>query len=218
MQSFFTRLLGKLKGIFTSGRKEKGKAKTVRRFESILEDHVYANIETYQTQEYREIFEMWRQKEYRPAMERCTERLKEKPEDKILYILRSNCYRLLSNRVKQDQDLTTALGLDPDNIWLLRARLCGIATKKRCLRHIEDITRLLELDPENYDEYLVHRAYYYHWSGNDAAARQDLLTVEEHQAEYAMSTADFRYLYAQMIAGQEPKSNSEDMGQEWWRQ
>ncbi len=216
MQSFFGRLLEGMKRIF--GKKKKSQSEQARRFESILEDNVYAHIETYHTGEYKEAFEMWKQKDYRSATEWCTVMLKEMPEDKILYILRSYSFRQMSNRVKQDQDLSKALELDPDNIWLLRARLCGIATKKRCLRHIEDITRLMELDPENYDEYLVHRAYYYHWSGNDAAARQDLLTVKEHQAAYAMSTADFRCLYAQMIEGQEERSSGEELGREWWKE
>ncbi len=113
-----------------------------------------------------------------------TAAIREHPEQAALYILRSHCWNRLegtgsgiSHKPDMDRDMTKVLELEPDNILALRARCPTTGTKKRLQRHIEDLTKLIALDPEHQDKYLVSRAYRYSWLGEGKAAKADLQTV-----------------------------------------
>ena len=90
-----------------------------------------------------------------------------------------------------DRDLSKLLELEPDNVLALRGRCPTAATTARYKRHIEDLTRLIELDPEHRDLYLLDRAYRYHWTGEDAAACADLTEILRHGELW---TVDLVYL------------------------
>ena len=75
------------------------------------------------------------------------------------------------------RDLSRALEFEPGNVMALRGRTSLTTTSRRYPQQIEDLTRLMELDPENRDLYQVSRAYFRHWLKDDAAARSDLREV-----------------------------------------
>lgn len=124
--------------------------------------------------ETKAIFGLTEMGKYRQAIAEFTKKIAENPEDSRLYILRAYCYRALRNRLDMDKDLNSALKYDPDNIKILRYRCPVAATTNRYKRHIEDLTRLMELDEEYYNVYLLSRAWRYYWVGDIDAACADI--------------------------------------------
>lgn len=98
---------------------------------------------------------------------------------------------LTSRKYEMERDLGKALELEPGNVMALRARCPTTATTARYSRHIRDLTLLMELDPENRDVYQISRAYRFHWTKDDAAARADL---EEVLRRGEAKTVDLVYL------------------------
>lgn len=120
------------------------------------------------------------------------------PERAALYVLRAFCWNQLDGRFSgmsrkpdMDRDMTRLLELEPNNVLALRARCPTTGTSSRYLRHIQDLTRLMELDPEHQDLYQVSRAYRRHWLGDDQSARADLQAVLERGELW---TVDLVYL------------------------
>jgi len=136
-------------------------------------------------------------KEYKEAVPLLKAEIEAHPNRAALYLLRAFCWSQLegisgmSRKPDMDRDLSKALETEPDNIMILRARCPTTATTPRYKRHIEDLTRLIELDPENKDLYLVARAYRYHWVGDDVSARADL---EDVVSRREFCTVDLVYL------------------------
>lgn len=143
------------------------------------------------TPETKEIFRLTEMGKYRQALQEFTQKIKENPEDANLYILRAYCYRALRNRMEMDRDLDSALKYEPDNIRILRYRCPAAATTNRYKRHIKDLTRLMELDKENYNIYLLSRAWRYYWVGDKNAAYSD---VTELIQQHVVWSADLIYL------------------------
>jgi len=120
---------------------------------------------------------------YQDAIALLGEAIQVAPGEAGFYLLRAFCWKQLeglsgrSRKWEMERDLTKALELEPDNVMVLRARCPTGATSARYPRHVQDLTRLMELDPENRDLYLVDRAYRHHWLKDDAAARADLREV-----------------------------------------
>ena len=120
---------------------------------------------------------------YREAIDRLDEAVQAAPEEAGLYLFRAFCWGRLekvsgrSRKYETERDLGKALALEPDNVMVLRARCPTTATTVRYPRHIQDLTLLMEADPENRDVYQISRAYRYHWTGDDEAARADLEEV-----------------------------------------
>lgn len=135
--------------------------------------------------------------EYQEAIARLGTAIQDTPEEAGLYLLRAFCWQQLekasgrSRRYETERDLGKVLGLEPDNVMALRARCPTTATSARYPRHIQDLTLLMEADPENRDVYQISRAYRYHWTGNDEAARADL---EEVLRRGRTKTVDLVYL------------------------
>ena len=113
---------------------------------------------------------------YQEAIARLGEALQTAPEAAGLYLLRAFCWAQLektsgrSRRYETEQDLGKVLELEPDNVMALRARCPTTATSARYPRHIQDLTLLMEADPENRDVYQISRAYRHYWTKNSAAA------------------------------------------------
>jgi len=135
---------------------------------------------------------------YQSALPLLTQAIQAHPAQAALYLLRAFCWNQLegltsglSRKPDMDRDLTKALELEPDNIMALRARCPTSATTARYKRHIQDLKRLMELDPDHWDTYLTSRAYRYHWIGDDPSARADL---EELLRRKAKPTVDLNYL------------------------
>ncbi|MEY8327820.1 hypothetical protein AALB81_00570 [Lachnospiraceae bacterium 48-33] len=145
--------------------------------------------------ETRRIFELTTTGHYRQAVIEFTKKISENPEDANLYILRAYCYLALRNRMEMDRDLGSALKYDPDNIKILRCRCPVAATKNRCKRHIEDLTRLMELDKEYYEIYLLARAWRYYWTGDTDAACADIAELIRRANSWTENwSRDFVYL------------------------
>jgi len=135
--------------------------------------------------ETQEIFSLTEMGKYRQAVAEFTEKIVENPEDSSLYILRAYCYRALGNRLEMDRDLGRALKYEPDNIKILRYRCPSAATTNRYKRHIEDLTRLMELDKEYYDVYLLSRAWRYYWTGDIDASYIDVTKLIQRGAVWS---------------------------------
>lgn len=152
-----------------------------------------------------EILALLKAKDYRQGADWLTKAIQNSPEEPGFYLLRAFCWGQLegkgqgrSRKPDMDRDLTKALESEPDNVMILRARCPTAATSARYQRHIQDLTRLIQLDPDNQDLYLVSRAYRFHWSGNDDGARQDLeLALRRGQ----IWTVDLTYLCNQLGLG-----------------
>ena len=145
--------------------------------------------------ETRRIFELTETGHYRQAVIEFTKKISENPEDANLYILRAYCYLALRNRMEMDRDLGSALKYDPDNIKILRCRCPVATTKNRCKRHIEDLTRLMELDKEYYEIYLLARAWRYYWTGDTDAACADIAELIRRANSWTENwSRDFVYL------------------------
>lgn len=138
---------------------------------------------------------------YQEAIARLGEALQTAPEAAGLYLLRAFCWAQLekasgrSRRYETEQDLGKVLELEPDNVMALRARCPTTATSARYPRHIQDLTLLMEADPENRDVYQISRAYRHYWTKNSAAARADL---EEVLRRGRTKTVDLVYLCGEL--------------------
>lgn len=136
--------------------------------------------------------------EYKETVSLLTELIQVYPDRTALYLLRAFCWNYLqgtrSRKAEIAQDLEKALEIEPDNIMILRASCPTMATTRRCRLHIPYLTRLMELDPENQDDYQVNRAYRYYWVGDDDAAKADLEAVLSRGKFW---TVDLTYLSRQ---------------------
>lgn len=112
--------------------------------------------------------------EYKTAIEDCTKLIEKSPDESSLYVLRAYCNKGLRKKPEMERDLENALQHSPSDIMILRARCPVIATVSRYRRHIGDLTKLMELDVEHYNNYLLSRAWRYHWVGDDGSARSDM--------------------------------------------
>lgn len=135
---------------------------------------------------------------YQSAVPLLTQAIQAHPGRAPLYLLRAFCWSQteggmtgLSRKPDMDRDLGKVLELEPDNVMALRARCPTGGTTARYRRHIEELTRLMELDPENRDHHQVSRAYRYHWVGDDDQARADLRAVLDRGRIW---TVDLTYL------------------------
>lgn len=134
---------------------------------------------------------------FQEAISRLDKAIQAAPEEAGLYLLRAFCWQQLekasgrSRKYEMERDLGKVLALEPGNVMALRARCPTTATSARYPRHIQDLTLLMEADPENRDLYQISRAYRYHWTKNDAAARADL---EEVLQRGRTKTVDLAYL------------------------
>lgn len=132
--------------------------------------------------EYAEIFRIMINGEYEDMYQACNEAISRDPENGELYVIRAYAYArrksAVSPIIQLNKDYTEALKYNPNDVMVLRAR-CGLSsTKKKCReQNIGDVTRLLELDNENREEYLLHRAYYCKWAEWQEQAIQDLEEV-----------------------------------------
>lgn len=149
-----------------------------------------------------EAVECVRNMQYQSGVPLLTAAIQAHPDRAGLYVLRAFCWNQLeglmtgmSRRPDMDRDLGKVLELEPDNVMALRARCPTSATTSRYKRHIEELTRLIALDPEHWDTYMTSRAYRYHWVGDDAAARADL---EELVRRNAKMTVDLNYLLREL--------------------
>lgn len=101
----------------------------------------------------------------------------------------------LSRKPDMDRDMTRLLELEPDNVMALRARCPTAGTTNRYRRHIEDLIRLMDLDPEYQDAYQVSLAYRRHWVGDDVGARADLQAVLDRGGPWSV---DLVYLCGEL--------------------
>lgn len=136
--------------------------------------------------------------QYQSALPLLTQAIQIHPDRAALYLLRAFCWSQteglttgLSRKPDMDRDLGKVLELEPDNVMALRARCPTAGTTIRYRRHIEELTRLMDLDPENRDYHQVSRAYRYHWVGDDDQARADLQAVLDRKKIW---TVDLTYL------------------------
>lgn len=136
--------------------------------------------------------------QYQSAAALLTQAIQAHPDRAALYLLRAFCWSQteglmsgLSRKPDMDRDLGKVLELEPDNVMALRARCPTAGTTTRYRRHIAELSRLMELDPENRDYHQVSRAYRYHWVGEDDLARADLREVLDRGKVW---TVDLTYL------------------------
>lgn len=152
---------------------------------SVLTDYEYIINRAKEVQELAgPAIQMIGETQLKEAVPLLTEAIRNNPHAAALYLLRAFCWAQMENtnfglsrKPDIDRDLSKALELEPNNIMILRARFPTAATTKRCQRHIVELTRLMELDPENIDIYQEARAYRYHWVGDDDSARRDLQEI-----------------------------------------
>lgn len=151
---------------------------------------------------------------YKEAIALCTQRLEQETSNGTLYLLRAFCYKCLGNSLQVENNLSAVLEYEPDNVLVLRARCPACATKKRYLRHIEDLTRLMDLDPEHQADYLLSRAYRYHWTDDTEAAKQDLCAVKEKGVESVLQSVDYIYLWNELMT--QPDFMEEPQKRTWF--
>lgn len=149
-----------------------------------------------------EAVELVRSMDCEHAIPLLTAAIQANPDRAGLYVLRSFCWNQLEGRMSglsrkpdMDRDMTHLLELEPDNVMALRARCPTAGTTSRYRRHIEDLTRLMELDPEYQDAYQVSLAYRRHWVGDDVGARADLQAVLDRGGPWSV---DLVYLCGEL--------------------
>jgi len=152
-------------------------------------------------EEYGALSSLLQYADYQDAIVLLTEAVEAASDEAGFYLLRAFCWKQLetisgrSRKWEMERDLAKALELEPDNVMALRGRCPNTATSARYPRHIQDLTRLMELDPENRDLYQVDRAYRHHWLKDDAAARADLREVLDRGKLW---TVDLVYLCGEL--------------------
>lgn len=168
----------------------------------ILEDNALSRAGRLCREAYPEALALLDRGAYQEAADWCAGKLEEAP-DWRLQALRARCFKGLRKTPEMDRCLTAALELDPDNVLILRARCPTVSTRTRYRRHVEDLTRLMELDPDHAREYLVSRAYRLHWTGDDEGARRDLKQALEGPEGRRLwdASVDFRYLWKELFPG-----------------
>lgn len=169
----------------------------------LLEDNALRRVDALCRESWPEAMSLLDQGRFQEAAAWCARRLK-RETDWRLHVLRACCYKALRKTPELDRCLTAALELDPDNILLLRARCPTLSTADRYRRHVRDLTRLMELDPDHTGTYLLNRAYRLHWTGDDEGARRDLLAAEESpEGRILRDSPDFRRLQKKLFPGGE---------------
>lgn len=163
----------------------------------VLEDNALTRAPDLCREAFPSLLDLTERGEFREAADWCGRYLASAP-DWRLHAFRAYCYRALKKYPEMDRCLTAALELDPDNVLLLRARCPTVSTVSRYRRHVEDLTRLLELDPENRGSYLVSRAYRRHWTGDRRGAAQDLRDALAAEPDLPDQSADFRHLWSEL--------------------
>ena len=147
--------------------------------------------------EYEDLLPLIQHGKHQEALARLDGAVQAAPEEAGLYLLRAFCWARLekaggrSRKYETERDLGKALALEPGNVMALWARYPTTATSARYPRHIQDLTLLMEADPENRDVYQISRAYRYHWTKDDESARADL---EEVLRRGRTKTVDLVYL------------------------
>ena len=180
-------------------RQEKPEPKHEPEPPELLEDNALRHAAALCREPYPEALALLDQGQYQETLAWCARRLEETP-DWRLHVLRAYCYKVLRKTPELDRCLAAALELDPDNILILRARCPTVSTTNRYRRHIQDLTRLMELDPENTGAYLVNRAYRLHWTGDEEGARRDLRAATARpDGEALQDSVDFRYLWKDLF-------------------
>ena len=159
----------------------------------VLEDNALNRVMDL-CRDYPSVLAMAERGEYREAADWCAEYLGSVP-DWRLHILRGWCFKAMGRTPELDRCLTAALELEPDNILILRARCPTVATTNRYRRQIEDLSRLLELDPDHRSRYLEARAYRRHWTGDEQGALQDLRDALSEEPGLWRRSVDFRTLW-----------------------
>ena len=159
----------------------------------VLEDNALNRVMDL-CRDYPSVLAMAERGEYREAADWCAEYLGSVP-DWRLHILRGWCFKAMGKTPELDRSLTAALELEPDNILILRARCPTVATTNRYRRQIEDLSRLLELDPDHRCRYLEARAYRRHWTGDEQGALQDLRDALSEEPGLWRRSVDFRTLW-----------------------
>lgn len=149
-----------------------------------------------------EAVELVRSMDCAHAIPLLTAAIQANPDRAGLYVLRSFCWNQLEGRMSglsrkpdMDRDMTRLLELEPDNVMALRARCPTAGTTSRYRRHIQDLTRLMDLDPEYQDVYQVSLAYRRHWVGDDVGARADLQAVLDRGGPWSV---DLVYLCGEL--------------------
>ncbi len=149
-----------------------------------------------------EAVELVRSMDCEHAIPLLTAAIQANPDRAGLYVLRSFCWNQLEGRMSglsrkpdMDRDMTRLLELEPDNVMALRARCPTAGTTSRYRRHIQDLTRLMDLDPEYQDVYQVSLAYRRHWVGDDVGARADLQAVLDRGGPWSV---DLVYLCGEL--------------------
>lgn len=145
--------------------------------------------------EYAEIFRIMINGEYENMYQACNEAISLEPENGDLYVIRAYAYArrksAVSPIIQLNKDYTEALKYNPNDVMVLRAR-CGLSsTKKKCReQNIGDVTKLIELDNENREEYLLHRAYFCKWAEWQEQAVQDLEEVISMNGRFRSEAED----------------------------
>lgn len=132
---------------------------------------------------------------YKQACKAFTTLLIASPYESGLYVLRAYCNKFLRKSPEMERDLENALQYDPNNVMILRARCPVTATTSHYRRHIGDLTKLLCLDAENYNRYLLSRAWKYYWVEDTESSRADM---KELIARKATQSDDFDDLFKRL--------------------
>ena len=175
------------------GEKTREPSEEVEERPDVLEDNALSRAMEL-CRDYPSVLALAERGEYREAAEWCAEYLGSVP-DWRLHVLRAWCFKAMGKTPELDRCLTAALELDPDNVLLLRARCPTVATVNRYRRQIEDLSRLLELDPDNRSRYLEARAYRRHWTGDGRGALADLQAALSEEPGLWRKSEDFRVLW-----------------------
>lgn len=126
--------------------------------------------------------------EYRQARDKMTKKIdalkgncNSDEERKFLsdmYLLRGSFSLRIGNSWQSGRDLDAAYELEPENVYILRQRTQMGTSKDRIKRAINDLNTLMRIDEQNYDYYLVERAWRSYRIEEIEAAKNDLLEAK----------------------------------------